>query len=67
MVFQVHVHDADAMTRAITKAGLPFRVEPREGCLHQGDRKGGQRERLVQDPDGYLVMVAQRIGERPLD
>jgi hypothetical protein len=28
---------------------------------------GGQREFLVQDLDGYLVMVAQRIGERPLD
>ena len=55
------------MTRAITKAGLPFRVEPRESCLHRGDRKGGQRERLVQDPDGYLVMVAQRIAESPLD
>ncbi len=32
-----------------------------------GDRMGGQQEFLVQDPDGYLVMVAQRIGERPLE
>jgi hypothetical protein len=31
-----------------------------------GDRKGGQREIFLQDPDGYLVMVAQDLGERPL-
>jgi hypothetical protein len=31
-----------------------------------GDRIGGQREIFLQDPDGYLVMVAQDLGERPL-
>ena len=66
-VFQVHVHDVDAMTRAVTKAGLPFHVEPREGCRPRGDHEGGQRELLVQDPYGFLVMVAQRIAERPLN
>lgn len=67
VVLQVHLHDVDAMTRAVTKAGLPFQVEPREGCRHRGDRRGGQREGLVQDPDGCLVLVAQLIAERPLN
>ena len=67
VVFQVCVSDVDAMVRAVIGAGLPFCVQPRERWRHWGDRLGGQREFLVQDPDGYLVMVAQRIGEKPLD
>jgi hypothetical protein len=30
-----------------------------------GSYEVGQREVFVQDPDGYLVMVAQHIGTRP--
>lgn len=67
VVFQVYVGDVDAHVRAVEEAGLPFYVAPRERWRHWGDRQGGQREFLVQDPDGYLVMVAQRIGEKPLD
>ena len=67
VVFQVNVRDVGAVARAVTAAGVPFYVETRERWRHWGDRMGGQREFLVQDPDGYLVMVAERIGERPLD
>jgi catechol 2,3-dioxygenase-like lactoylglutathione lyase family enzyme len=67
VVFQVCVSEVDAMVPAVIGAGLPFCVRPRERWCHWGDRLGGQREFLVQDPDGYLVMVAQRIGEKPLD
>ena len=67
MVVQIYVADAAAMAAHITAVGHPFYVELREKWRDWGDRMGGQREFLVQDPDGYLVMVAQRIGERPLD
>jgi catechol 2,3-dioxygenase-like lactoylglutathione lyase family enzyme len=67
VVFQVCVSEVDAMVPAVIGAGLPFCVRPRERWCHWGDRLGGQRDFLVQDPDGYLVMVAQRIGEKPLD
>jgi hypothetical protein len=30
-----------------------------------GDRQAGQREIFVLDPDGYLVMIAHHLGERP--
>lgn len=66
VVFQVYVSDVEALARAVETAGIPFYVALRERWRHWGDRQGGQREFLVQDPDGYLVMVAQRIGERPL-
>lgn len=65
-VIQVYVRDADAMADAIRAARVQFYVAPREKWRDWGDRLGGQREFLVQDPDGYLVMVAQRIGERAL-
>lgn len=66
LVVQVYVRDVDGMAAAVRAARLPFYVAPREKWRDWGDRSGGQREFLVQDPDGYLVMVAQRIGERPL-
>ena len=51
---------------AVLSSGLTPYVALREKWRDWGDREGGQREFLVQDPDGYLVMVAQRLGERPL-
>lgn len=66
MVVQVHVSDIAPMAAAVTAAGLPFYVPLREKWRDWGDRLGGQREFLVQDPDGYLVMVVERIGTRPL-
>lgn len=66
LVVQVYVRDARAAEARVRAAGVPFYVEPREKWRDWGDRMGGQQEFLVQDPDGYLVMVAERIGERPL-
>ena len=66
IVVQVYVTDAMAAADRVRAAGLAFYVAPREKWRDWGDRLGGQREFLVQDPDGYLVMVAERIGERPL-
>lgn len=67
MVMQVYVADVDGLALAMIAAGVAFYVAPREKWRDWGDRMGGQREFLVQDPDGYLVMVVQRIGTRPLD
>ncbi len=65
-VIQVFVADATAAAARVSAASHPFYVPLREKWRDWGDRLGGQREFLVQDPDGYLVMVAERIGERPL-
>ena len=65
-VIQVYVADVMAVAETVRAAGRAFYVAPRERWRDWGDRLGGQREFLVQDPDGYLIMVAERIGERPL-
>ena len=65
-VIQVYVADVDALARAMEQAKVAFYVPLREKWRDWGDRLGGQREFLVQDPDGYLIMVVQRIGEQTL-
>ncbi len=66
VVIQVAVTDVDTLADHVTAHGVPFYVAPREKWRDWGDRMGGQREFLVQDPDGYLVMVFQRIGTRAM-
>ena len=65
-VIQVSVQDVDALAAHVAGRGVSFYVGLREKWRDWGDCLGGQREFLVQDPDGYLVMVSQKIGTRPL-
>ncbi|MEP2119031.1 MAG: VOC family protein [Bauldia litoralis] len=65
-MFQVYVGGVAAIEAALAGAGWPLHGALREVWRRWGDREGGQRELFVQDPDGYLVMVAEVIGERPL-
>ena len=67
VVIQVVVDDVDALAAHVVSMDVPFYVPLREKWRDWGDRMGGQREFLVQDPDGYLVMVLQRIGTKPLE
>ena len=64
-ILQVYVADVDAIYGQVQAANLPPYVPIREKWRDWGDCLGGQPEFLVQDPDGYLIMVAQRIGTRP--
>jgi catechol 2,3-dioxygenase-like lactoylglutathione lyase family enzyme len=62
VMFQVYVASIEPIQRAFEVGGWPLYAGPRE----VGDRKAGQREIFVQDPDGYLIMIAHDLGERPL-
>lgn len=65
-ILQFGVSNIDAAYSAIVAANIPLYVELRQRWRHWGDREGLQREFLVQDPDGYLVMVNQKMEERAL-
>jgi catechol 2,3-dioxygenase-like lactoylglutathione lyase family enzyme len=67
VMFQVYVDDLSNVLSAIDRAKWPIYAPLREVWRRWGDREGGQREVFVQDPNGYLLMIAQNIGERPLD
>lgn len=66
VMFQIYVADLAAVEARIAEAGVALHHGPREVWRRTGDRESGQREVFVLDPDGYLIMVAERIGERPL-
>lgn len=66
VMFQVYVDSLQAIGGALAQADHAILVGPREVWRRWGDREGGKREIIVQDPDGYLVMLAEDLGERPL-
>jgi hypothetical protein len=66
-MFQVYVEDLAPVLAAIAAAQWPVYLGPREIWRRTGDLESGQREVFVQDPDGYLLMVAARIGRRAIE
>lgn len=66
VMFQIGVDDLAAVEKALAAAGWPLYASPREVWREVGDRESGSREIFVQDPDGYLVMLAEDLGERAL-
>ena len=63
-MFQVYVASVEPVERSLKAAGWPLYAGPRQAWRKVGDRQFGQREIFVQDPDGYLVMVADDLGYR---
>jgi catechol 2,3-dioxygenase-like lactoylglutathione lyase family enzyme len=62
--FQIEVSDLDGLLASLERHGVKLRREPWEAWYRAGDREVGQRQFLVQDPDGYLLRFCQNIGER---
>jgi len=65
--FQIEVSDLEVLIASIARNGTKLRREPWEAWYRAGDRELGQRQFLVQDPDGYLLRFCQDLGERPHD
>lgn len=64
VMFQVYVENLGDVVSALRRRDWPIYVGPREVWRQVGDREHGQREIFVQDPDGYLLMLAEGIGRR---
>jgi len=64
-MFQVYVTSIAPVLAALKAADWPLYEDVREAWYGVGDVETGQRQFFVQDPDGYLVMIAEMIGERP--
>ena len=63
--FQMMVDALAPILEALEAANWPLFRAPSEAWYRTGQWEGGQREFLVQDPDGYLLRFAQDIGTRP--
>lgn len=62
--FQIMVLNIEPMIKALTQRGYSLMKEPWESWYQKGDSWVGQRQFLVQDPDGYLLRFAQPLGIR---
>jgi catechol 2,3-dioxygenase-like lactoylglutathione lyase family enzyme len=62
--FQMVVDRIDPILAALGNANWPLYEPPNEAWYRAGDQEVGQREFLVQDPDGYLIRLVERLGTR---
>ncbi|MGH1588272.1 bleomycin resistance protein [Methylobacterium phyllosphaerae] len=61
---QTMIEPLDPVLTALEAAGWPLFEAPSEAWYRVGEEERGQRECLVQDPDGYLVRLAETLGIR---
>lgn len=64
--FEIEVDDLEGILARLAEASWPLFMEPEDKWYRVGDIERGQRQFLVQDPDGYLLRLAGSLGERPV-
>lgn len=62
---QMTVDSIDPILTALTAVEWLLYEQPNDAWYRVGEREQGQREFLVQDPDGYLIRFAELLGTRP--
>ena len=62
---QMTVEHIEPILSALNRGGWPLYEPPNDAWYRVGDHERGQREFLVQDPDGYLMRFAEDLGTRP--
>ena len=65
MHLQIEVADIGALDEELRSAGVEPWLPMEEAWYRRDDRLLGQRQLMVQDPDGYLLRLFEGIGERP--
>ena len=64
--FQIEAVDWSSQLANLREQSWPLYLEPEDKWYRAGDEEVGQRQFLVQDPDGYLLRLCQSIGRRKL-
>jgi catechol 2,3-dioxygenase-like lactoylglutathione lyase family enzyme len=65
--FQIAVSDVTALHKAIKRAGCTLYMDMEEKWYRRDNSLLGNRQFLIQDPDGYLLRFAQDLGSKPVD
>ncbi|AZV26876.1 bleomycin resistance family protein [Pseudomonas syringae] len=63
---QIDVEVVAPIIERLGAAQVPLYKTCKDTWYRADDVEVGQREFLVQDPDGYLVRLVERLGERPV-
>lgn len=64
--FQIRVSDVEALSASLSALGIPFFVPLEEKWYRRDDQLLGNRQFVIQDPDGYLLRFYSDIGTRPV-
>lgn len=64
--FQIEVTAIAPIVERLQHAAWPRFLEPEERWYRMAAMEVGQRQFLVQDPDGYLIRLAEHVGERAI-
>jgi len=64
--FQIEVDKIQPILDSLEENGHPIFVEPKENWYRQDNQLLGNKEFLIQDPDGYLLRFAEDLGTKPL-
>lgn len=62
--FQIMVSELDPLLERLHLAATPLFADVEEKWYRKNQLEVGQRQFLVQDPDGYLLRFAQDLGQR---
>ncbi|KGM35674.1 bleomycin resistance protein [Inquilinus limosus] len=62
---QISVADIDTLHAAVLAAGAPLLLPMEERWYRRESIMLGQRQFVVQDPDGYLLRFCRSLGTRP--
>lgn len=63
--FQIEVADVTALRDRAVGAGRTLFRPMEEAWYREDEIENGQRQFLIQDPDGYLLRFIEHLGERP--
>ena len=61
---QIEVDRLDPIIARLEEAGIALFRPIEEAWYRTGDTYGGNRQLLVQDPDGYLLRIFEDLGQR---
>ncbi len=64
--FQIEVEMLEPILTRLAGANHPLFVPPEENWYRQDSELHGNREFLVQDPDGYLLRFSEYLGTKPV-
>jgi catechol 2,3-dioxygenase-like lactoylglutathione lyase family enzyme len=65
--FQIEVADADALCARVVGAGHRLLLPLEERWYRRGAQEVGNRQFVVEDPDGYLLRFFADLGERQIN
>jgi len=64
---QIEIDDVDGLANRLRASSVPIFIDVAENWYRANGLEHGQRELLVQDPDGYLLRFVTVLGERPVE